>query len=84
MLAFIERARLVLGLLPVIIDAIKSLEDAIPGEGRGEQKLAALRAVLEAVAESLGDAVETLDDIWPTIQSVVGRLVSLFNAIGWR
>lgn len=66
---------LVLKMLPVIIAAIKAIEDAIPGNGKGEQKLAMLRQILE-----LTDS--TITNLWPTIESVVKVLVNTFNDTG--
>lgn len=67
-----QNAILILKLIPVLIDAIKALEAAIPGEGKGELKLKALREILE-VADS------TLSSLWPQISAVVGVLVKAFN-----
>ena len=66
---------LVLKMLPVIIAAIKAIEEAIPGNGQGEQKLAMLRQILE-----LADGAAT--NIWPTIEGLVKVLVKTFNDTG--
>ena len=66
---------MVIKLLPAIIEAIKAIENAIPGEGKGEQKLSALRGILEAVDSNL-------KDLWPSIEKVVGVLVNVFNNTG--
>lgn len=65
----------ILNLLPAIITAIKAIEEAIPGQGKGEQKLAAVREILEAVSSQAGA-------LWPQIQTVIGILVGLFNRTG--
>lgn len=62
----------ILQLLPALITAIKAIEDAIPGSGQGEAKLAAVRAILEAVDGSVAK-------LWPQISAVIGVLVGLFN-----
>ena len=62
----------ILQLLPALITAIKAIEDAIPGSGQGEAKLAAVRAILEAVDSSVAR-------LWPQISAVIGVLVGLFN-----
>lgn len=66
---------MVLKLLPLIIEAIKALEAAIPMTDKGGEKMAALREVL-TVADGAVDA------LWPTIEKVVGILVGLFNKTG--
>lgn len=65
----------VLTLLPTLIDTIKLLEQAIPGQGQGEAKLAALRGMIEAV---YGPATE----LWPAIERTVSALVAVFNRAG--
>lgn len=62
-------------LLPAIIAAMKAIEEAIPGAGQGEAKLAAVRQMIEAVDTSIGK-------MWPQIASVVAVLVTLFNSTG--
>ncbi len=62
-------------LLPAIIAAIKAIEDAIPGQGQGEAKLAAVRGIIEAVDASY-------KNLWPQLQPVIGVLVGLFNKTG--
>lgn len=65
----------VLKLLPAIIVAIKAIEEAIPGSGQGEQKLAAIRAIMEAANGNLAA-------YWPLIQTTIGVLVGIFNKTG--
>lgn len=63
---------LVVKLLPVIIEAIKAIEQAVPGQGKGEQKLAALRGILEVLDSGIVA-------IWPQVAKVVGILVEAMN-----
>lgn len=65
----------VLQLLPSIITAIRAIEDAIPGKGKGEMKLAAIREILEAASGQMAL-------FWPLIEKAIGVLVSLFNTTG--
>lgn len=68
-----DKVTLILKLLPAIVAGIKALEEAIPGQGKGEQKLAALREILELVDSTVSSA-------WPQIASVVAILVKTMNA----
>lgn len=68
-----DKVMLILKLLPAIVAGIKALEEAIPGQGKGEQKLAALREILELVDSTVSSA-------WPQIASVVAILVKTMNA----
>ena len=62
-------------LVPAIIAALKAIEEAVPGTGQGEQKLAAVRGMIEAVYGSY-------KNLWPQIAGVVTVLVNLFNSTG--
>ena len=58
-----------------LLTSLRAIEDAIPGTGKGEEKLSAIRAILEAVDSGAAK-------YWPQIQSVIGVLVGLFNRTG--
>lgn len=66
---------IILKLIPALIEAIKAIEAAIPGAGKGEEKLSAVRGILEAIDSGAAQ-------YWPTIERVVGVLVGLFNKTG--
>lgn len=66
---------IILQLIPALITALKAIEEAIPGSGQGEQKLAAVRGMLEVIDGSISN-------LWPQISGVIGVLVNLFNATG--
>lgn len=74
-MSWITTATIILNLLPALITAMKAIEEAIPGQGKGEDKLGAIRAILEATNSQVGT-------LWPAIQTVIGVLVSLFNKTG--
>ena len=74
-MSWLSTATALLQLLPAIITAIKAIEEAIPGKGQGEMKLAAIREILESVSGQ----VSTL---WPFIEKAISVLVSLFNKTG--
>lgn len=80
--SYFQLARLALGLLPVIIEAVKAVEAAIPGQGRGEQKLALVRAALEAAFVRADDAAGTFEQLWPLLERLVSQTVATFNEIG--
>jgi hypothetical protein len=66
---------MILQLIPALITALKALEEAIPGQGQGEAKIAALRSILEALDSGVGK-------LWPQVQVVVSILVKAFNDTG--
>lgn len=65
----------VLQLLPVIIDAVKALESAIPLPGKGKDKLDTILGIVSDVA---GDVTSLI----PAITATIARVVALFNKTG--
>jgi len=79
---FLQIARLIIALLPVLIEAIKAAEEAIPGEGKGEAKLAMIRGILEAAYSVATDATDRFENVWPALQSTITNIVQAFNKAG--
>lgn len=79
---FFHLIRLLIELMPVLIDAIKAAEDALPGEGKGEAKLVMVRGVLEAAYEAATDTQADFTQIWPAVKRTIDSVVSAFNAVG--
>ena len=44
---YLQILLIIKNLLPLIIEIIKAIEAAIPGKGKGEEKLEAVREILE-------------------------------------
>jgi len=82
MQTFIIIIKIVLSLLPSIIEAVKTIEAAFPATGQGEAKLQIIRSILETAYEKGADATVTFERIWPAIQSAVAAVVSMANSIG--
>lgn len=74
--------KLILALLPAIIDAVRAVEAALPASGQGAQKLALIRETLAAGWSVAGDAVTSFESVWPAIERTVGAIVGLFNRTG--
>ena len=74
-MSWLTTATALLQLLPAIITAIRAIEEAIPGKGLGEQKLAAIREILEAASGQVAL-------FWPLIEKAISVLVGLFNKTG--
>jgi len=76
----IETARAVVLWTPVLIQVMKAIEEAIPGQGKGEQKIAAVRGILEVIATATNSA--TFATLWPMLEGAAKVLVTAFNATG--
>lgn len=72
----------VLSLLPLILEAVKAIEAALPEGGQGAQKLALLRQTVQAGFEAATDTVVSFEAVWPALEKVAGAAVGLFNAVG--
>lgn len=70
-----DKILLIMKLIPVLIELIKAVEQVIPGEGKGEQKLVMVRELLEATDKQIATA-------WPAIAQVIAVLVKTFNTTG--
>jgi len=79
---FLAILKLIITILPFLIDAVKAIEDAIPGQGKGEMKLAAIRTVVESAYEATDEVLPKIESFWPVIQKTIAGLVSIFNASG--
>lgn len=74
--------KILLSMLPAIIEAIKAIELALPDGGKGEEKLNAVRGVLEAGYAVAEDKDQPFEVLWPAIQRAIAALVTLFNRAG--
>lgn len=77
---FIEIFKLVVAILPLLIDAIKTVEAAIPGQGKGEQKLALVRSMMQSSYELAGDI--NFESVWNSVKRVIDSIVAVFNKTG--
>lgn len=79
---FVNMVKLVVSVLPALIDAVKTVEAICGQTGAGSYKLELVRGLLEAAYEASDDVSEPFEKIWNTLNRVVGGVVSLFNATG--
>lgn len=79
---FIEAIKLVLSLFPVIVQAVKTVEEMFPAGGLGAEKLAIVREMLEAAYAMATDISGAFEQIWPTVQKIIDTVVGIFNRTG--
>lgn len=72
----------VLTLLPLLIDAVKAIEAALPQSGLGTQKLSIIRSTLEATFRTANEVSVTFEQVWPALEATVGAVVNAFNRVG--
>jgi len=73
---FIAIARLIVSLMPVLIQAIKSAEEAMPESGKGAAKLALVRGIIESAYATATDTEATFDEVWPPIKRAIDAIVA--------
>lgn len=65
-----------------VIDIIKLIEETIPDNGAGKEKLAAFDLLLKAAIEKSEDIDEEFDKLQPVAHDIVNVAVTLFNKTG--
>lgn len=70
-----ETIRTVLSLLPVVIQAVKSLEDLFPESGKGAMKF-------ELIVDVLKETHEVSNEVLPLVEKIINVVVDVFNRFG--
>lgn len=78
----IQTIRLILSLLPMILEVVRAIEAALPEGGNGAAKLALVRQAIEAGYSVATDTAASFEAMWPAIEKTVGAVVALFNTVG--
>lgn len=74
--------RVILSLLPALIEAIKAIEAAFPASGQGPLKLELVRSIVEQAYNAGTGALAKFEDIWPVLQKTIASLVAFMNSTG--
>ena len=77
---FLSILKLVVQLLPMIIDAVKAVEAAIPAAGQGSAKLEAVKSLVTSVADIAGDVDSK--NLSSALDKAISLVVTLFNKTG--
>lgn len=73
-LAVLQSAQLIFSMVPVIVHAMQAVEEAVGQTMPGVQKLAMVRAGLEAAYNAEQGVVKPFADMWPAIANMIGIL----------
>ena len=79
---YLTMIKIVLSLLPAIIEAVKAIEAAFPASGQGSLKLDLIRATIQQAYDAGTGAVAKFDEIWPTLQATIANVVAFMNNTG--
>lgn len=66
----------------MVVDIVKLIEETIPDDGAGKEKLAAFDVMLKAAIEKTDEIDESFDKLQPVAHDIVAAVVTLFNATG--
>lgn len=66
----------------MVVDIVKLIEETIPDDGAGKEKLAAFDVMLKAALEKAEDIDESFDKLQPVAHDIVEAVITLFNATG--
>jgi len=81
-MGFLDYLRWVKKLWTMVVDIVKLIEETIPDDGAGKEKLAAFDVMLKAAIEKADDIDESFDKLQPVAHDIVSAVVTLFNATG--
>ena len=71
----IENIKLIIQILPLIIELVKSIENAIPASGKGKEKLEFAKSILDS-------AIPNIETIWSSIEKIISATVAVMNKTG--
>ena len=81
-MGFLDYLLWVKKLWTMVVDIVKLIEETIPDDGAGKEKLAAFDVMLKAAIEKADDIDESFDKLQPVAHDIVAAVVTLFNATG--
>ena len=70
-----KKLQRILDAIRIGLELAKMVEAAIPGKGKGKQKLS-------FVLNSIGDVMGSIDTVTPIVEKVIGRFVIAANESG--
>lgn len=79
----INKAKANIELIGLVIGFIRAIEEALPGEGLGQLKLALLRDWLSSVWSNFSGFLGSLESNLPGIEAFVAKTIDTFNSIGF-
>jgi len=79
---FFEILKLIISLLPLLIKAIQAVEEAIPGGGKGADKLELLKSLVQTAYETSNKVTVSFEQLWPSLAGTIQAIVKAFNNTG--
>lgn len=79
---FLALVKLILSLLPMVLQAIDAVENAFP-KATGSDKLGMVKGAVAAAAEHGGETVTMVEALWSPLTTIINSAVALKNKTGW-
>lgn len=79
---FLQLMELAVKLLPIIVSAVKAIEEAAPVAGQGASKAELLRSLVSSAYEAAGDDLPPLASIAGLVDKLTGGIVRLGKQTG--
>lgn len=76
---FIEVAKAIFQLMPVVIEAVKQVEAMFPEGGKGQLKLEMVRSTLEEGYKIVGNTAQDFAALWPALNAIITVAVKLLK-----
>jgi len=86
MQALINAVRILIAVLPAIVQLVQAIEKAVPLRSVGPDKLQLLKEIVTDIYDSLEAGTKqgvSLEGTLNAAVSIANRFVALFNRIGW-
>jgi hypothetical protein len=86
MQSLLNTLRVLVAVLPAIVELVQSIERAVPIKGIGSDKLELMKEIVTDVYDSLEAGLKQGVSLAGVIQAAVSlanRFVALFNRVGW-
>ena len=81
-MSIFEYLKWVKKLWSMVVDIVKLIEETIPDDGAGKEKLMAFDIMLKAAIEKADDIDEQFDKLQPVAHDIVSTIITLFNTVG--
>lgn len=78
---FLEILKLAISLLPILHDAVASVETLFPQGGNGQKKLDMVKGILEQAMTAGGYASTAFSAVWPVASSLIASIVSMKKVV---
>lgn len=78
----LQLIKLLLSILPLIIEVVQAIETALPQGTKGQTKLALVQDTVKTAYDAVNQTSTTYEQVSPLVTQIVSNVVSTFNDTG--